>query len=209
MLGIVIGVPPPRGKESTSPSSYSLSATSPVESSPIRPSSSPRRQPYERNKWPSTPHRSHPHDAALQAHHRRKPPPPPPFKSRYAVRTPIPQRTTPLTPSKATTTVLAQESQIPHGISAEERAKHLRIKIVHGIFMGSAFALLFPTGAIIMRMLKHRHTAWIHGAWQAMAYVVAIVGFGTGVWLAVTEHKVRFSMCFFVSSFCCPSRSTT
>jgi len=100
MLGIVIGVPPPRGKESTSPSSYSLSATSPVELLHVRPSSSPRRQPYERNKWPSTSHRSHPHHAAPQAHHRRKPPPPPPPKPRYAVHKPISPANHTLTPQK-------------------------------------------------------------------------------------------------------------
>lgn len=50
--------------------------------------------------------------------------------------------------------------------------------------MGIAFAVLFPLGAIILRLFRFRGIAWFHGIWQTISWVIAIVGLGLGIWLA-------------------------
>jgi len=73
-------------------------------------------------------------------------------------------------------------------VSAESKSKN--IEYAHGIMMGVAFAILFPFGAVILRGLKSRHTALIHGGWQAFAYIVALAAFGLGVWLAIVTDQL-------------------
>jgi hypothetical protein len=51
----------------------------------------------------------------------------------------------------------------------------------HGIVMGVVVVLLFPLGAIFMRMGS---SAWMHGAWQMFSLVALLCGFGLGVKLA-------------------------
>ena len=57
--------------------------------------------------------------------------------------------------------------------------------ITHGTFMGFAFAFLFPLGAIIIRIAPVRGLVWIHAGIQAFAYLLALVGLGLGVYIAV------------------------
>lgn len=51
----------------------------------------------------------------------------------------------------------------------------------HGIIMGVVVVLLFPLGAIFMRMGT---SAWMHGAWQVFSLIAMICGLGLGVKLA-------------------------
>lgn len=51
--------------------------------------------------------------------------------------------------------------------------------------MGLAFAFLFPLGAIIMRTLSFRGLIWVHAAIQIFAYILAVVGLGLGVYIAI------------------------
>jgi len=68
-----------------------------------------------------------------------------------------------------------------------------RVAIAHGIMMGLAFAILFPLGAIWMRLLHFRGLVWFHAGWQLFAYLIALAAFGLGVWLAVVTDQVRIS----------------
>lgn len=54
---------------------------------------------------------------------------------------------------------------------AVSRAERHRIVITHGIVMGLAFAVFFPLGAIIIRLLSFKGLMWIHAGWQVFAYV--------------------------------------
>jgi len=66
--------------------------------------------------------------------------------------------------------------------------------ITHGTIMGFAFAFLFPMGAIIIRVASVRGLVWIHAGIQAFAYVLALVGLGLGVYIAVyPSSQIRAS----------------
>lgn len=57
--------------------------------------------------------------------------------------------------------------------------------ITHGTLMGFAFAFLFPLGAIIMRTASFRGLVWVHAGIQLFAYILALAGFGLGVYIAI------------------------
>lgn len=50
-----------------------------------------------------------------------------------------------------------------------------------------AFALVFPTGGIIIRTLRSRLTLWIHAGWQVTGLAMAIATLGTGIYKALDE----------------------
>lgn len=59
-----------------------------------------------------------------------------------------------------------------------------KIAHIHGLIMGIAFAVLFPSGAIILRLFKVRGVAWVHGVWQSLTYLLSVAGLGLGIYLA-------------------------
>lgn len=64
--------------------------------------------------------------------------------------------------------------------------------ITHGTVMGFAFAFLFPMGAIVIRVASVRGLVWIHAGIQAFAYLLALVGLGLGIYIAVyPQSQVR------------------
>lgn len=63
--------------------------------------------------------------------------------------------------------------------------KHFRI--VHGILMSLVVLILFPLGAIFMNIFK---VALVHAAWQIIALLILIAGFGIGVMLARVKSLV-------------------
>ncbi|KAK5018207.1 hypothetical protein LTR16_001238 [Cryomyces antarcticus] len=88
-------------------------------------------------------------------------------------------------------TAFAQDGGQDGGLpSPSEIAKTQNIIIAHGIMMGIAFAVLFPFGAIIMRLFKFRGVVWFHAGWQIFTYIVALAAFGLGVWLAVLTNQL-------------------
>jgi len=67
-------------------------------------------------------------------------------------------------------------------------------QITHGTVMGLAFAFLFPLGAIIMRTLSFRGLVWVHAAIQIFAYILAVVGLGLGVYIAIYPDSQVISL---------------
>lgn len=57
--------------------------------------------------------------------------------------------------------------------------------ITHGTVMGFTFAFLFPLGAILIRVASFRGLIWLHAAVQSLAYALALVGLGLGIYIAV------------------------
>ncbi|KAL5335371.1 hypothetical protein BJX70DRAFT_390745 [Aspergillus crustosus] len=51
----------------------------------------------------------------------------------------------------------------------------------HGIVMGVAFAILFPLGAILLRVVRTKLGIYVHIAVQLLAYVLMIAGLATGI----------------------------
>lgn len=62
--------------------------------------------------------------------------------------------------------------------------------IAHGILMGLAFAVLFPLGAAVLRIGHYSGQLYVHVGLQALAYSMALAGFGLGVWMAVETDQV-------------------
>ena len=53
-----------------------------------------------------------------------------------------------------------------------------------------AWVILFPTGAVLLRLFKGRTAVIIHGSWQAFSYAVFTAAVGMGIWMAVSAEKV-------------------
>lgn len=56
--------------------------------------------------------------------------------------------------------------------------------IAHGVLASLAFVILFPAGAIAIRLASFPGVVWIHAAFQVFAYLVYIAAFGLGVYIA-------------------------
>lgn len=74
-------------------------------------------------------------------------------------------------------------------------AKQNRAIIAHGIVMGFAFALLFPSGALLIRLFSFKGLVWAHAGLQIFAYALAIVGLGLGVYVAVWPSEDQGLVC--------------
>lgn len=66
------------------------------------------------------------------------------------------------------------------GGSSERRT----MLIAHGVLAALAFVILFPAGAIAIRLASFPGVVWFHAAFQVFAYLVYIAAFGLGVYIA-------------------------
>lgn len=64
--------------------------------------------------------------------------------------------------------------------------KYFRYLKAHGIIGPVTFVLLFPIGAIMIRLLSFPGLVYLHAAWQLIALALACVTLGLGLWLANT-----------------------
>jgi hypothetical protein len=67
-----------------------------------------------------------------------------------------------------------------------------RYRTIHGILACLAFAVLFPIGAIFMRLVPGRFAIWIHAATQVVAYIVFIAGAALGFWM-IQQVQIPFA----------------
>jgi hypothetical protein len=70
------------------------------------------------------------------------------------------------------------------------------IRIAHGAMAALAFLIFFPFGAISVRILPGVLAVAAHAALQLMGFVLYIVAFGLGLWMAT---RIRWSFFSFVS----------
>lgn len=77
-----------------------------------------------------------------------------------------------------------------HHISYAEYEYHHKVILAHGVVLGFAFAFMYPFGAAAIRGLSFKGLLWFHAWWQIAAYMLTLVGLGTGIWLVVTQHEV-------------------
>ena len=59
-----------------------------------------------------------------------------------------------------------------------------KILIAHGVLAALAFVIFFPVGAILIRLGSFRGVWLVHGIFQLFAYIVYIVAFGLGIYMA-------------------------
>lgn len=70
--------------------------------------------------------------------------------------------------------------------------KYFRYLKAHGIIGPVTFVLLFPIGAIMIRLLSFPGLVYLHAVWQLIALGLACATLGLGLWLANTlEYKHR------------------
>ena len=48
--------------------------------------------------------------------------------------------------------------------------------------MGVAFALLFPSGAILIRVFAFKNLVWVHAGIQLLSYILALTGMSLGIY---------------------------
>lgn len=75
-----------------------------------------------------------------------------------------------------------------YGRECGEENEHYRN--VHGIIMATVVLILFPIGALSMRLLGRW---WLHAGLQILSLFLLIAGFGIGIYLAKIGHKVQYS----------------
>jgi hypothetical protein len=63
--------------------------------------------------------------------------------------------------------------------------------IAHGVLASLAFVILFPAGAIAIRLASFPGVVWLHAAFQVFAYLVYIAGFGLGVYMATQMNLLN------------------
>lgn len=76
---------------------------------------------------------------------------------------------------------------------AQQFAKRDKCVIAHGVVMGLSFALLFPLGAILIRLLSFSGLVWFHAGLQILALALAIAGMGLGIYI-VSEFRNNFRL---------------
>lgn len=54
----------------------------------------------------------------------------------------------------------------------------------HGIVMFTAFGILFPLGACLLRAYRGPKVPMIHAIWQIISWALAITGFGMGLYVS-------------------------
>lgn len=73
--------------------------------------------------------------------------------------------------------------------NAAEKNRDMMIA-AHGIIGGIAFVILFPLGAIVLRVLNFPGLIWLHVCIQCVAYAASVAVFALGVVIALNEDEV-------------------
>lgn len=92
-------------------------------------------------------------------------------------------------PTSPATTGSGTEGASSDDDQSAQKARE-RVMIAHGTVMGLAFALFFPIGSILIRILSFSGLVWVHAATQLLGYALAIVGLGTGIHIALKPDRV-------------------
>ena len=68
-------------------------------------------------------------------------------------------------------------------------AQRRAFRIAHGTLMGTAFTIMLPLGAVLLRMLPSHYRVPVHAGMQLSAYTLILAGMGLGIWLG---RRVRY-----------------
>lgn len=91
---------------------------------------------------------------------------------------------------------------IPFGGDSKKAAA---VMMAHGITAALAFVIFFPGGGIIIRLFSFRGLVWLHAAIQALGWLIFLVAFGLGIYLAQQTHQVSPPTTFSPLHLCLPS----
>jgi len=68
------------------------------------------------------------------------------------------------------------------------------VRATHGILGAIAMVVLFPSGAILMRVLPGRLAVWMHGVMQIISLAVLIAAVGMGIHLVVEMKEIGMNL---------------
>ena len=68
------------------------------------------------------------------------------------------------------------------------------VRVAHGILACLAFVILFPVGAIAIRIIPGRFALFVHAAFQIIGYLLYMIAFGLGVWLVQDLRYGRINL---------------
>jgi hypothetical protein len=60
--------------------------------------------------------------------------------------------------------------------------------LAHGVMASLAFVAFFPIGGILIRIASFTGLVWVHAALQILGFLVYIVAFGIGIWIAMNQQ---------------------
>jgi hypothetical protein len=64
------------------------------------------------------------------------------------------------------------------------------VRMAHGLSAVMGFVLLFPFGALGIRLLSFKNLVWCHAGWMVCTYIIVLGSLGMGVWLAVVAQQI-------------------
>lgn len=77
------------------------------------------------------------------------------------------------------------EAGVTHG---EESGDGRLGTVFHGLFMGACFVVLFPIGALLIK-LPFRLAFWLHMIWQCCTVLGVLIGFSLGVYISLKSNN--------------------
>lgn len=86
----------------------------------------------------------------------------------------------------------APSDSSPSGSSSggSEPSDNNLVVMAHGILTPIAFVVMFPLGAISIRLLSFNGIVWFHAGWMVFTYIMVLASMGMGVWIAVTTQQL-------------------
>lgn len=74
---------------------------------------------------------------------------------------------------------------------AEDLSQIPNLAMAHGITMGLSFLVMFPAGAVLIRVLSMKQTMLIHASCQMIGWCLMLAGFATGMRMGNILNEVR------------------
>jgi hypothetical protein len=75
-------------------------------------------------------------------------------------------------------------------LSTYDGLTYNNVILAHGIVYAIAFVLVFPAGALLLRLFPSRNLVWYHTAVQIVGIIFMFAGFGLGCWLCAQYSPV-------------------
>ncbi|KAK6441938.1 hypothetical protein LTR95_001826 [Oleoguttula sp. CCFEE 5521] len=65
------------------------------------------------------------------------------------------------------------------------------VMVAHGVMASLAFLVFFPIGGILVRVANFSGLVWVHAATQMLAWLIYLIAFAMGVWLAINTNDIK------------------
>nr|OQO27787.1 hypothetical protein B0A51_05845 [Rachicladosporium sp. CCFEE 5018] len=65
------------------------------------------------------------------------------------------------------------------------------VLVAHGVMASLAFLVVFPIGGILVRVANFSGLVWVHAGLQMLAWLIYLVAFCMGVWLATNTDDIK------------------